>query len=69
LRKSINHPGKRPELSHLQGKNRGARQRLTLPEGATKGKAKEELRGIEEQVAREWLEYERTRIRETTWEC
>lgn len=64
----------------------GIRHRLTLPEGTTKRKAKEELRAIEEmvsrgtfipakkallfsEVAQEWLEYKRTRVRETTWEC
>lgn len=64
----------------------GERQRLTLPEGTTKGKAKEELRAIEDmvsrgtftpakrvllfsEVARDWLDYKKTRIRETTWEC
>jgi integrase len=64
----------------------GDRQRLALPAGTTKGQAKEELRAIEDQiargsftpakrvllfeeVAREWLEYKRTRLRETTWEC
>lgn len=63
----------------------GKRQRLALPEGTTKGQAKEELRAIEEmvargaflpvkktplfsEVAREWIEHKRTKLRETTWE-
>jgi integrase len=64
----------------------GERQRITLPKGTTKAQAREELRAIEEmvarrtftptkkallfsQVARDWLEYKKTRLRETTWEC
>ncbi|NLJ28042.1 MAG: site-specific integrase [Deltaproteobacteria bacterium] len=64
----------------------GERQRLTLPKGTSKAKAKEELRAIEEQVqkgifapekrtptfsevAKDWIEYKRPKLRETTWEC
>jgi len=64
----------------------GERQRLTMPEGTTKRQAKEELRALEDlvarrtfapakkvllfsEVARDWLDYKRTRLRETTWEC
>jgi integrase len=63
----------------------GERQRLSLPEGTTKGQAKEALREIEDavikgiylpskktplfsEVAQDWLEYKRSRLRETTWE-
>jgi integrase len=63
----------------------GKRQRLALPDGTTKGQAKEELRAVEEMVAKgaflpvkktplfsevanEWIEHKRTRLRETTWE-
>ena len=63
----------------------GKRQRQSLPEGTTKGQAKETLRDIEEavtkgiyiplkktpifsEVAKEWIEYKRPRLRETTWE-
>jgi integrase len=63
----------------------GKRQRQSLPEGTTKGQAKEALRDIEEavakgiyipvkktllfsEVAREWIEYKKSRLRETTWE-
>jgi integrase len=63
----------------------GKRQRLALPEGTNKGQAKEELRAIEEMVAkgiflprvevplfsklsRDWIEYKRPKLRETTWE-
>lgn len=65
---------------------RGERQRLTLPAGTTKRQAREELRALEDlvarrtftpakkvprfkEVARDWLDYKRTRLRETTWEC
>jgi len=64
---------------------KGERQRMALPEGTTKGQAKEALREIEEaiakgvylpskktllfsEVAKDWLEYKRSRLRETTWE-
>jgi integrase len=63
----------------------GEGQRLSLPEGTTKGQAKEALREIEaavikriylpskkkplfSEVAQNWLEYKRSRLRETTWE-
>ncbi len=63
----------------------GKRRWITLPEGTTKGKAKEELRAIEDQVnkkmflpsakvllfsevAREWIEHKKSKLRETTWE-
>jgi integrase len=63
----------------------GERQRLSLPEGTTKGQAKDALREIEDavnkgiylpskktplfsEVAQDWLEYKRSRLRETTWE-
>lgn len=64
----------------------GNRQRLMLPKGTSKAKAKEELRSIEEQVtkgvftpakrmltfeevAADWVEYKKPKLRETTWEC
>jgi integrase len=63
----------------------GRRRWITLPEGTTKAKAKEELRAIEDQVnkkmfvpnakvllfsevAREWIEHKKLKLRETTWE-
>jgi hypothetical protein len=63
----------------------GKRRWITLPEGTTKGRAKEELRAIEDQVnrkmflpsakvllfsevAREWIEPKKLKLRETTWE-
>jgi integrase len=63
----------------------GKRRWITLPEGTTKAKAKEDLRAIEEQVnkkmflpstkvllfsevAREWIEHKKLKLRETTWE-
>ena len=63
----------------------GKRRWKTLPKGTTKGKAKEELRSIEEQVAKrtflptkkipmfseiakDWLEYKKSKVRITTWE-
>jgi len=63
----------------------GKRRWKTLPKGTTKTKAREELRGIEDlvakrlflpnkkiplfsEVAKDWLEYKRPNLRETTWE-
>jgi integrase len=63
----------------------GKRQRVTLPEGTTKTQAREELRAIEEMVAKEtflpakktplfsevakdWLDFKKPRLRETIWE-
>jgi integrase len=63
----------------------GKRRWVTLPEGTTKSKAKEELRAIEalvnkkmfipsakvllfSEVAREWIEHKKLKLRETTWE-
>jgi integrase len=63
----------------------GKRRWITLPEGTTKAKAKEELRAIEDQVnkkmiapnakalsflevAREWIEHKKLKLRETSWE-
>ena len=63
----------------------GKRRWKTLPEGATKGQAKEELRAIEDmlskgvylphakipafsEVACDWLEHKKLKLRETTWE-
>ena len=63
----------------------GRRRWITLPEGTTKAKAKEDLRAIEDQVnkkmflpsakvllfsevAREWIEHKKLKLRETTWE-
>jgi integrase len=63
----------------------GKRRWKTLPGGATKGQAKEELRAIEDmldkgvylphaktpafsEVARDWLEHKKLKLRETTWE-
>lgn len=63
----------------------GKRRWKTLPKGITKAKAREELRGIEDlvakrlflpnkkiplfsEVAKDWLEYKRPNLRETTWE-
>jgi integrase len=63
----------------------GKRRWITLPEGTTKTRAKEELRAIEDQVnkkmflpsakvllfsevAREWIEHKKLKLRETTWE-
>jgi integrase len=63
----------------------GKRRWKTLPEGATKWQAKEELRAIEDmlskgvylptaktplfsEVARDWLEHKKLKLRETTWE-
>lgn len=63
----------------------GRRRWITLPEGTTKGKAKEELRAIEDQVnkkmfvpnakvlsfsevAQEWIEHKKLKLRETSWE-
>jgi integrase len=63
----------------------GKRRWKTLPEGATKGQAKDELRAIEDMlskgvylphantpmfldVARDWLEHKKLKLRETTWE-
>jgi len=63
----------------------GKRRWKTLPKGTTKTKAREELRAIEDlvakriylpgkkiplfsEVAKDWLEYKKPRVRETTWE-
>jgi integrase len=63
----------------------GKRRWKTMPEGATKGQAKEELRAIEDmlnkgvylphsktpafsEVAQDWLEHKKMKLRETTWE-
>jgi integrase len=63
----------------------GKRRWITLQEGTTKAKAKEELRAIEDQVnkkmfvpnakvlsfsevAREWIEHKKLKLRVTTWE-
>jgi integrase len=63
----------------------GKRRWKTLPKGTTKTLAKEELRAIEDlvakrlflpnkkiplfsEVAKDWLEYKRPNLRETTWE-
>jgi integrase len=63
----------------------GKRRWKTLPEGITKKQAKENLRAIEDQVAKgiflpakktplfshvakDWLEFKRPNLRETTWE-
>jgi integrase len=63
----------------------GVRRWRTMPEGATKAQAKEELRSIEDQVkkgiylpavkvpifsevAQEWIEHKKLKLRETTWE-
>jgi integrase len=63
----------------------GKRQRLSLPDGTNKAQAREELRAIEEmvargtflpikksppfeEVARDWLEHKRLKLRVTTWE-
>ena len=65
--------------------NQGKRRRKTLPKGMTKGKAKEAMREIEDQVkrgiyipdkkipvfkmvAKDWLEYKKQNIRDTTWQ-
>ena len=64
--------------------NQGKRRWKTLPKGATKAKAKEAMREIEDQiakgiylpdrkiplfskVAKDWLEYKKPNIRESTW--
>jgi integrase len=63
----------------------GVRRWRTMPEGATKAQAKDELRATEEQVkkgiylpavkvplfsevAQEWIDHKRLKLRETTWE-
>ena len=64
--------------------NQGKRRWKTLPKGATKAKAKEAMRDIEDQLARsiylpdkkipifsevakDWLEYKKPNLRESTW--
>lgn len=63
----------------------GERQRITMPKGATKKQAEEELDTYKElvrkgtyisvkkvplvsEVAQEWIEFKRPKVRETTWE-